>query len=138
MQRAAPAVLSRAESDRLTRGSTPRGWLHCYTGAFPMWLAPVQVHLVPVNDSVLPFVNEVALKMRSAGARVEVINGMSVGKAIRNAETSKIPVMCVVGAREAEAGTLAVRTYKDGELGSLSVQEVVDRVGAGITNRSDF
>ncbi len=109
-----------------------------YAGAFPMWLAPVQVHLVPVNDSVLPFVNEVALKLRSAGARVEVINGMSVGKAIRNAETSKIPVMCVVGAREAEAGTLAVRTYKDGELGSLSVQEVVDRVGAGIINRSDF
>jgi threonyl-tRNA synthetase len=110
-----------------------------YAGAFPMWLAPVQVHLVPVNDSVLPFVNEVAAKLRSvAGARVEVIHGMSVGKAIRNAETSKIPVMCVVGAREAEAGTLAVRTYRDGELGSLSVQEVVDRVGKGIHNRSDF
>lgn len=109
-----------------------------YAGAFPMWLAPVQVHLVPVNDSVLPFVNEVAAKLRIAGARVEVIQGMSVGKAIRNSETSKIPVMCVVGAREAEAGTLAVRTYKDGEVGSLSVQEVLDRVGAGISTRSDF
>lgn len=109
-----------------------------YAGAFPMWLAPVQVRLVPVNNTVEAFVAEVAAKLRAAGARVAVVTGQSVGKAIRNAETAKIPVMCVVGNREAEAGTLAVRTYKDGEVGSLSVQEVVDRVVAGITQRKDF
>ena len=109
-----------------------------YAGAFPLWLAPVQVRLVPVNDTVALFVADVASKLRAAGARVEVVTGQSVGKAIRNAETAKIPVMCVVGAREAEAGTLSVRTYKDGELGALTVQEVVDRVVAGITTRKDF
>ena len=89
-------------------------------------------------EAVAPFVHDVAAKLRAAGARVEVSGGMSVGKAIRNAETAKIPVMCVVGAREAEAGTLSVRTYKDGELGALSVDDVVARMSRAITTRSDF
>ena len=109
-----------------------------YAGAFPLWLAPVQLRLLPVNEAVAPFVHDVAAKLRAAGARVEVSGGMSVGKAIRNAETAKIPVMCVVGAREAEAGTLSVRTYKDGELGALSVDDVVARMSRAITTRSDF
>lgn len=109
-----------------------------YAGAFPLWLAPTQVRLLPVTDAVRPYVDEVAGKLRAAGARVEVVSGMSIGKAIRNAETAKIPVMCVVGAREAEAGTLSVRTYKDGELGALPVEEVVARVGAAVTERKDF
>ena len=108
-----------------------------YAGAFPLWLAPIQVRLLPVNDSVAPFVADVAAKLRAVGARVEVSTGLSVGKAIRNAETAKIPVMCVVGAREAEAGTLSVRTYRDGELGALHVDEVVDRVRVAIEQRKD-
>lgn len=109
-----------------------------YAGAFPLWLAPVQIRLLPVNDSVAEYVAGVATRLREAGARVEVVTGMSIGKAIRNAETAKIPVMCVVGAREAEASTLSVRTYKDGELGALSADEVVTRMKTAIAERGGF
>eukprot|EP00887_Chlorella_sp_A99_P004027 scaffold11.g4027.t1 len=109
-----------------------------YAGAFPLWLAPVQVRLLPVNDAVLPYVGEVAAKLRAAGARVEVSGGMSIGKLIRNAETAKTPVMCVVGGREAEGGTLAVRTYRDGELGSMPVDEVVARLTAANESKTHF
>lgn len=106
-----------------------------YAGAFPLWLAPVQVRLLPVNDAVRPYVEEVAAKMRAAGARVEITGALSIGKAIRNAETSKIPVMCVVGAREAEAGSLSVRTYRGGELGEVPADEVVARLGVAVAER---
>jgi threonyl-tRNA synthetase len=109
-----------------------------YAGAFPLWLAPVQVRLLPVTDAVAPYVVDVAARLRAAGARVEVVSGQSVGKAIRGAEMAKIPVMCVVGAREAEAGSLSVRTYKDGELGALPAEEVVARVAAAVAGRGDF
>lgn len=62
--------------------------------------------------------------------------GERINKLIRNAETAKVPVMCVIGAKEAEAGTLAVRTYKDGEVGSLPLSQVVSRVQAASQSRS--
>lgn len=109
-----------------------------YAGAFPLWLAPVQVRLIPVNDSVRSYVDEVSSKMRAAGLRVEVISGVSIGKAIRNAETAKIPVMCIIGAKEAEAESLSVRTYRDGELGAIGVDDVLQRLVAADKERKDF
>lgn len=109
-----------------------------YAGAFPFWLAPVQVRLLAVSDSVMEYVNQVANRLRVLGARVEVVSGMSIGKAIRNAEMAKVPVMCVVGAREADAGTLSVRTYKQGEIGALTVDDVVSRVADAISERGEF
>jgi len=109
-----------------------------YAGAFPFWLAPVQVRLLAVSDAVLDYVNQVATRLRALGARVEVVSGMSVGKAIRNAEMAKVPVMCVVGSREADAGTLSVRTYKQGEMGALSIEDVAARVGNAISQRGEF
>jgi threonyl-tRNA synthetase len=106
-----------------------------YAGAFPVWLAPVQVSLLAVTDAVMPYVQEVAREMRESGLRVETIGGMSIGKAIRNAEKSKVPVMCVIGEREAEAKTLSVRTYEDGELGSMSADVVRQRVALAVQDR---
>ena len=65
--------------------------------------------------------------MRAQGLRVEVMGRMSIAKMIRTAEKAKTPVMCVVGAREVESRTLAVRTYAEGELGTLPLDEVVAR-----------
>lgn len=107
-----------------------------FAGAFPLWLAPVQCRLVPVNAAVADYVADVADKLRAAGLRVEVVSGLSVGKAIRGAETDKIPVMCVIGTREAETGSVAVRTYAAGDLGTMSVDELVDKVAVANNSRA--
>jgi len=106
-----------------------------YAGAFPIWFAPVQVSLLAVTDAVMPYVQDVAKQMRAEGIRVETVGGMSIGKAIRNAETAKIPVMCIIGEREAEAKTLSVRTYADGELGALSADLVRTKVAEASNQR---
>ncbi|EFN51790.1 hypothetical protein CHLNCDRAFT_56367 [Chlorella variabilis] len=109
-----------------------------YAGAFPLWLAPVQCRLVPVNDAVMGYVSGVAQALQAAGLRVEVSSGLSVGKAIRAAEKDKIPVMCVVGQREASAGTVAVRTYSHGDVGCMLVEDLVERMAKASANKQPF
>jgi len=110
-----------------------------YAGEFPLWLAPTQVRLLPVTDTVSDFTESVAKKLRDAGVRVEICTGERLNKLVRNAEKAKIPVMAVVGKDEAENNTLAVRTYKDGDIGSLSVDDVLARiVTANATKGADF
>ncbi|MBF2048168.1 MAG: threonine--tRNA ligase [Leptolyngbya sp. IPPAS B-1204] len=110
-----------------------------YAGDFPLWLAPVQVRLLPVTEEVLGFCDQVAAQMRPLGIRVEVDkSGERLGKLIRNAEKEKIPVMAVVGAKEAESNSLSIRTRASGELGSLPVAEVVDRLKTAIAEYGNF
>jgi threonyl-tRNA synthetase len=99
-----------------------------YAGAFPLWLAPVQVRLLPVNDAVAEYAKKVAEQMAEEGIRVEVMERASIAKMVRNAERAKTPVMCVVGAREAELGELSVRLYGGADLGSHKAEEVVEAV----------
>ncbi|HLK97578.1 MAG TPA: threonine--tRNA ligase, partial [Hymenobacter sp.] len=110
-----------------------------YAGDFPLWLAPVQVRLMPVTAEQVAFVQEVANQMRSLNIRVEVDNsGERLGKMIRNAEKEKIPVMAVVGAKEVESNSLSIRTRASGELGAISVTEVIEKVRGAIANYSSF
>jgi threonyl-tRNA synthetase len=109
-----------------------------YAGAFPLWLAPVQVRLLPVNDAVLPYAQEAAARLRAAGARVEVMERASIAKMIRTAERAKTPVMAVVGAKEAESRSLALRLYGGADLGSLPLDDVATRLSAAIASRSSF
>ena len=83
-----------------------------------------------MTDAVDDYVQETAAKMRAAGVRVDVTSNERLAKLVRNAEKAKIPVMCVVGEQEAKDGTLAVRTYADGDQGVLSVDDVLSRVSA--------
>ena len=101
-----------------------------YAGAFPLWVAPTQVRLLPVTDAVDDYVQETARKLRAVGIRCDVQSQERLAKLVRNAEKAKIPVMCVVGEQEAKDGTLAVRTYADGDQGVLSVDDVLSRVSA--------
>ena len=95
-------------------------------GNFPLWLAPTQLKLLPVTDAVQDYCQEVAKKARKAGIRVEVDRGNErLAKQIRNAEQSKVPMIAVVGMKEMEAGTLAVRSNDFGDLGSFSVDELM-------------
>lgn len=110
-----------------------------YAGDFPLWLAPIQVRLLPVTEEQLPFARDVVSQMRSLGMRAEVDeSGERLGKLIRNAETEKIPVMAVVGAKEMESNSLSIRTRAAGELGSIAVPEVIDRMKDAIANYREF
>ncbi|NEP21367.1 threonine--tRNA ligase [Moorena sp. SIO3I6] len=110
-----------------------------YGGDFPFWLAPVQARLLPVGDAQLPFAQEVAAKMRSHGIRAEVdTSGERLGKAIRNAEKAKIPVMSVIGAKEVEANSLNIRTRAAGELGMMPIDLVVEKMEQANRNRENF
>ncbi|MEG5057525.1 threonine--tRNA ligase [Microcoleus sp. A2-C5] len=109
-----------------------------YAGDFPIWLAPIQVRLLPVSEEFLPFAKEVEARMKALNIRAEVESSERLGKLIRNAEKDKIPVMCVVGAKEVEANSLNVRTRASGELGAISVDEVLGRLQAAISSYGDF
>lgn len=110
-----------------------------YAGDFPLWLAPIQVRLLTVSDEFLPFAKEVADQMRSLNIRAEAdTSGERLGKQIRNAEKDKIPVMGIVGAKEVENNSLSIRTRASGELGSIPVAEVLERIKNAISNYSNF
>ncbi|NET88527.1 MAG: threonine--tRNA ligase [Kamptonema sp. SIO1D9] len=110
-----------------------------YAGDFPLWLAPVQIRLVCVSDPQLDYAKEIAAKMRAEGIRVEVdTSGERLGKAIRNAEKDKIPVMAVIGAKEVENNTLSIRTRAAGELGAIAVTEVIEKMKNAIANHTNF
>jgi threonyl-tRNA synthetase len=110
-----------------------------YAGDFPLWLAPVQLRLLPVTEEQLGFAQQVAAQFLAQGVRVEVdSSGDRLGKMVRNAEKAKIPIMAVVGAKELEDNALSLRTRAQGELGALPVSEVLNRVTDAITHRQDF
>ena len=110
-----------------------------YAGDFPLWLAPVQIRLLPVSDSQLDYAKEVTAKMQLLGIRAETdTSGERLGKMIRNAETEKIPVMAVVGAKEMESNSLSIRTRATGDLGVISVEEVVAKLENAIQNHGNF
>ncbi|MCC3408390.1 MAG: threonine--tRNA ligase [Microcoleus sp. PH2017_10_PVI_O_A] len=109
-----------------------------YAGDFPIWLAPIQVRLLPVSEEFLPFAKEVEAKMKALNIRAEVESSERLGKLIRNAEKDKIPVMCVVGAKEVEANSLNIRTRASGELGAISVDEAIARLQSAISSYGDF
>jgi threonyl-tRNA synthetase len=95
-----------------------------YTGAFPMWLAPVQVTVLPITDRVNDYVEQVARGLRQAGLRVETnTRGEKIGAKIRNAQLQKIPFMLVCGDREMEEGKVAVRERSRGDIGAMPLEE---------------
>jgi threonyl-tRNA synthetase len=95
-----------------------------YAGAFPLWLAPVQAVLIPIADRHAAYAEQVAAELRAAGLRVAVDAGSErMNKKIRNAQLQKIPYMLVVGDREAEEGTVAVRTRDEEDRGAMPPAE---------------
>lgn len=110
-----------------------------YVGDFPLWLAPIQIRLLPVSDVQLDYAQSVASQLRSQGIRAEVdTSGERLGKMIRNAETQKIPIMSVIGAKELESNSLSLRTRASGELGMIAVAEVLEKIQAAIANHTNF
>lgn len=108
-----------------------------YAGDFPLWLAPLQARLLPVTEEFRPFADAVVSQMLALGIRAEVDrSGDRLGKMIRNAEKQKIPVMAVVGAKEVEANALSIRTRGAGDLGSIPVSGVIEKIQGAIADRT--
>eukprot|EP00184_Porphyridium_aerugineum_P008179 CAMPEP_0184692708 /NCGR_PEP_ID=MMETSP0313-20130426/1067_1 /TAXON_ID=2792 /ORGANISM="Porphyridium aerugineum, Strain SAG 1380-2" /LENGTH=701 /DNA_ID=CAMNT_0027150557 /DNA_START=212 /DNA_END=2317 /DNA_ORIENTATION=- len=113
--------------------------IETYAGDFPLWLAPVQMRLLPVADEAMDFCHKVKAKAATLGLRVEVdTSGDRIGKLVRNAETDKIPLAAVVGKKELEDGSLAVRARKVGDLGSASVDDVLARMKLAADTFSNY
>ena len=95
-----------------------------YAGAFPMWIAPVQVAVLPITDRVNDYAERVANELLAAGLRVELnTRGDKIGAKIRNAQLQKIPFMLVCGDREMEESKVAVRERSRGDIGQVSLAE---------------
>ncbi|KAA8498025.1 Threonine--tRNA ligase, chloroplastic/mitochondrial 2 [Porphyridium purpureum] len=111
-----------------------------YAGDFPLWLAPVQLRLLPVVSDVLDYCYDIKARASKRGIRVEVdITGDRIGKLVRNAELEKIPLAAVVGKTEMEEGTLSVRARKVGDLGGAEPADVVlDKIMRAAESYSEY
>ncbi len=110
-----------------------------YADTFPLWLAPVQIRLLPVSDAQRSYAEATARQLQERGFRVEVdATGDRLGKQIRTAELEKIPVTAVVGKREVEQQTLSVRSRQSGDLGVLPLEELQEKMQAAITHKLVF
>lgn len=122
----------------------PFGSLERFTGmliehfaaAFPLWLSPEQVRVLPLSDKSLDYAVKVARQLDDAGLKVTVdSSGGKVQAKIRNAQLDLVNYMAVVGPKEAEAGQLALRDRIDGDLGSMPVAEAIARLQKEIDER---
>ncbi|MBB6334774.1 threonine--tRNA ligase [Schaalia hyovaginalis] len=109
-----------------------------YAGAFPAWLAPVQVKLVPVAEAFDSYVDEVAAKLRAEGLRVEVDHSDDrFGKKIRNASKEKVPFTLIAGGEDVEAGAVSFRFRDGSQDNGVPVDEAVARIVRHVRNRSN-
>jgi threonyl-tRNA synthetase len=110
--------------------------LEHYAGRFPLWLAPVQVKILPISDKFIPYSKEVFTQLKEAGVRVETDErSEKVGKKIRDAELSKTPYMLVIGERETTERKLAIRKHNKTESESQTVEEFIKLLKEEITER---
>jgi threonyl-tRNA synthetase len=95
-----------------------------YAGAFPLWLAPVQVAVLPITDRINDYAETVASELKAAGFRVEAnLKSDKIGAKIRDAQMQKVPFMLVLGDKELEEQKVAVRERKQGDIGAMSLKE---------------
>ena len=107
-----------------------------FAGAFPTWLAPVQVKIIPITDRTHEYAHELEKKLDAAGIRVEGdYRAEKMNYKIREAQMKKIPYMLVVGDKEAEAGTVSVRARKDEKGGLKTVDEFIEQIKAEIASK---
>jgi threonyl-tRNA synthetase len=110
--------------------------LEHYAGRFPLWLAPVQVKILPISDKFLPYAKEVFTQLKKAGIRVETDErSEKVGKKIRDAELNKVPYMLVIGERETTDRKLAIRKHNKTEAEPQTVEEFINLLKEEIAER---
>ena len=107
-----------------------------YAGAFPTWLAPVQVKILPISDNYLDYAKEINEKLAQNGIRVELdTRNEKIGYKIREAQLEKVPYMLIAGEKEQADGTVSVRSRKNGDQGAMPIDEFIDSILLEIKNR---
>ena len=107
-----------------------------FAGAFPLWLAPEQIRIIPITDAQHEKAAELAESMKAKGIRVKVDDrSESMGAKIRNARNERIPYMAVLGEKEIESGLVSVRNRKDGELGTMTLENLIDTMLKEVENK---
>jgi threonyl-tRNA synthetase len=134
-QRHQPIMLHRALMGSLER------FFGCliehYAGAFPLWLAPVQVILLPITDNHAVYADKIAQQLEESGVRVEKdLRNEKIGFKIREAQLQKIPYMIVLGDKEVESSTLGVRRRRSKETRTLDLKTFLDEVNEAVKNRT--
>ena len=108
-----------------------------YAGDFPFWLAPEQIRLLPVTDEVQSYAESLCDQLKAAGVRASVDrSGERLGKLIRTGEKMKIPVLAVIGAKEAEQASASLRSRRDGDLGLVGTTTLIEAAREANQNRS--
>ena len=108
-----------------------------FAGAFPMWLAPVQVKILPIAERHHDYAAQLEKTLTSAGLRVENdLRSEKIGYKIREAQLQKIPYMIVVGDKEAEQGNVAVRSRKEGDLGTMPVEAFIEKAQKEVAEKA--
>lgn len=106
-----------------------------YAGAFPTWLAPVQVRILPISDSQREYAEKIKRELELAGIRVELDERQEkIGYKIREAQLQKIPYMLILGDKEIEANAVGVRSRKDGDIGQMQLAEFMERIKKEVEN----
>lgn len=109
-----------------------------YAGAFPMWLAPVQVKVLAIGEGHVEYANKVKDALEAKHIRVEVdARNEKIGYKIREAQLKKVPYMLVVGDKEMADGLVSVRSRSDGELGQMTIEEFVNRAVEEVKNKTN-
>ena len=108
-----------------------------FAGAFPTWLAPVQAVVMPITDRSRDYAQSVADRLGALGVRVETdFRNEKIGYKIREAQSKKVPYMLVIGDKEAESGTVSVRTRSGGDKGAMALDDFAAQITAEISSRS--
>lgn len=108
-----------------------------FAGAFPVWLSPVQVKILPISEKMLSYAKEVQASLSEAGIRCELdARGEKIGYKIREAQMEKVPYMLVVGEKEMENKTVSVRSRKEGDKGAVSLSDFISDIKAQIASRA--
>jgi threonyl-tRNA synthetase len=107
-----------------------------YAGAFPLWLAPVQVSVLPITDRAHDYARSVADRLGGAGLRVETdLRNEKIGYKIREAQLQKVPYMLVLGDKEAESGAVTVRKRFEGDTGTMGLDEFIEKLSGEVRGR---
>ncbi len=107
-----------------------------FAGAFPLWLAPVQIKVLPISEHQHAYAKEVADKLTAAGFRLELDDrNEKIGYKIREAQLEKVPFMLVLGDKEVESGAVAVRSRSEGDLGAMSLDDLIAKLSQMVKER---
>ena len=107
-----------------------------YAGAFPLWLAPVQVKLIPVSDHYADYALQVQSQLRAAGIRVETdLRSEKLGYKIREAQMQKVPYSLVLGEQEKHASSASVRAYGQGDQGMQRVDALIEMIQQAVMDK---